>query len=124
MIKSFACCGLTYDAQPSDITCFKPGRAAESALTEIENIWHSLHTSSAEISENLITENDMLLEEIPELLVDDDETKTNNTNFEPPPEPLYCKLCEPDDKNQQVHFEKNVTAICVIVALMIIIISN
>ena len=48
----------------------------------------------------------------------------NNTNFKPPPEPLYCKLCEPDDKNQQVHFEKNVTAICVIVALMIIIISN
>ena len=41
----------------------------------------------------------MLWEEIPELLVDDDETKTNNTNFEPPPEPLYCKLCEPDEKN-------------------------
>ena len=74
----------------SHITCLKPGQAAESALTEIENIWHSLHTSSAEISENLITENDMLLEEIPELLVDDDETKTNNNNFEPPPEP--CKL--------------------------------
>ena len=83
-----------------------------------------MHTSSAEISENLITENDMLLEKIPELLVDDDETKTNNTNFEPPPEPLYCKLCEPDEKNQQVYFAKNVTAICVIVALMIIIISN
>ena len=46
----------------------------------------------------MITENDMLWEEIPELLVDDDETKTNNTNFEPPPEPLYCKLCEPDEK--------------------------
>ena len=92
------CCGLTYDAQPSDITCFKPGWAAESALTEIENIWHSLHTSSAEISENLNTENNMLWEEIPELLVDCDETKTNNTNFEPPPEPLYCKLCEPDEK--------------------------
>ena len=82
----------------SHITCLKPGQAAESALTEIENIWHSLHISSAEISENLITENDMLWEEIPELLVDDDETKTNNTNFEPPPEPLYCKLCEPDEK--------------------------
>ena len=82
----------------SHITCLKPGQAAESALTEIENIWHSLHTSSAEISENLITENDMLWEEIPELLVDDDETKTNNTNFEPPPEPLYCKLCEPNEK--------------------------
>ena len=27
VMKSFACCGLTYDAQPSDITCLKPGQA-------------------------------------------------------------------------------------------------
>ena len=34
----------------------------------------------------------MLWEEIPELLVDDDETKTNNTNFEPPPEPYIVNF--------------------------------
>jgi len=58
----------------------------------------------------------MLWEENPELLVDDDETKTNNTNFV-----NFVSLMK---KNQQVYFAKNVTAICVIVALMTIIISN
>ena len=77
--NSFTCCGLNPESIPIDITCMKEGRPAESACDLIRKFWFDTSKHS-ENSSNEISEADMLAEDIPELLIDDDvNTAENNT---------------------------------------------
>ena len=75
--NSFTCCGLSPESIPIDITCMKEGRPAESACDLVRKFWYDTSKHSEDAS-NDISDVDMIAEDIPELLIDDEENTNEN----------------------------------------------
>ena len=70
--NSFTCCGLNPESLPIDITCMKKDRPAEAACDLVRSFWFD-SKKHLENPNNEITELDMIAEDIPELIIDNDE---------------------------------------------------